>query len=118
MPQYTFICPKCKIRGEVFAHMDDDPACTCVCGADMVRDYQTDLVNVGGRDYHKAIHSDAMAISPTQVAEHKRLFPDIEIDSQCRPVFDNFTKHEDYMKKCGIVKTPQKIKRSGAKRIA
>ena len=84
------------------------------CKKDMALDCR---VAIHG-NYRHPVHSDAMAISPTQVAEHKRLFPDIAIDKQCRPVFDNFTKHEKYMKKCGIVKTPQKIKRSGAKRIA
>ena len=97
---------------------DCDRPQLCICGKDMIRDFGTDLVNAGGKDYRKAIHSDSLAISPDQRVEHERLFPDIKLDKQCRPVFDNFTRHEAYLKKTGFVKEPQKIKRSGAKRIA
>ncbi len=61
-------------------------------------------------NYKHPIHSDAMAISPDQRAEHEKLFPNIKLDPQCRPIFENFVDHEAYMKKCGIVKTPKKIK--------
>ena len=112
MAVHRFVCDKCKvfIEDTTTKGVHKCPKCK----QDMSLDCR---VAIHG-NYRTPVHSDAMAISPTQVAEHKRLFPDIEIDGQCRPVFDNFTKHEDYMKKCGIVKTPQKIKRSGAKRIA
>lgn len=76
------------------------------CGEDMALDCR---IAIHG-NYRTPIHSDSMAISPTQRAEHERLFPDIRLDDQCRPTFDNFTKHKNYMRKCGIVKHSQKIK--------
>lgn len=112
MTTHRFVCNKCKVFVEDTTTKGTHKCPKC--SIDMALDCR---VAIHG-NYLIPIHSDAMAISPTQVDEHKRLFPDIEIDSQCRPVFDNFTKHEAYLKKCNIVKTPQKIKRSGAKRIA
>lgn len=68
-------------------------------------------------NYQRPIHSDALAISPTQRAEHERLFPNIRLDKMCRPIFEKFTDHEAYLEKCGIVKHAQKIKPKG-KQIA
>lgn len=59
---------------------------------------------VHGDSYHKAIHSDALAIHPDQRKEHERLYPDIKIDSKNRPVFDNFQKHDAYLEATGHVK--------------
>jgi hypothetical protein len=91
----------------------------CTCGAVMNRDFKAEgiLVGSGRRSYHKPIVSDSMAVSMDQIAEHKRLFPDVQITSEGQPVFDNFADHEKYMKKCNIVKNPQKKRRRG-KRIA
>ena len=70
-----------------------------------------------GRLYSKPIHSDSLAISPTQVAEHKRLFPNIEIDSEGRPVFDNYKDHDAYLEATGFAKSPQKIRHKFQKKI-
>lgn len=69
--------------------------------------------NINGAPYSKPLHSDALGIQPDQVAEHREKFPNIEIDSQNRPVFNNTSEHQDYMDKCGIVKHKQKIKPKG-----
>jgi len=112
MATHRFVCDPCKIFIEdtTTKGIHKCPK----CGISMAMDCK---IAIHG-NYRTPIHSDSMAISPTQVDEHKRLFPNIEIDSECRPVFDNFTKHEAYLKETGFVKHPQKIKRSGAKRIA
>ena len=117
MAIYTFKCPRCQQRKEVMKSMKDlqGESC-CNCNIDMVRDFQADLPHAA-KDYSRPIHSDALAISPTQITEHKQRFPNIELDGACRPVFDNFANHEAYMKKCGIMKHPQKTKPKG-KRIA
>lgn len=83
-----------------------------ICEEDMALDCK---IAIHG-NYRIPIHSDSMAISPDQRAEHERLFPNTRLDNQCRPIFENFKQHENYMKKCGIVKAPQKIKNKG-KRI-
>lgn len=61
-------------------------------------------------NYKHPVHSDALAINPDQRAEHEQLFPDIRLDGQCRPIFDNFRDHENYLKKTGFVKHRKKIK--------
>ncbi len=66
-------------------------------------------------NYSHPIHSDALAVTPDQRAEHERLFPEIRLDGQNRPIFDNYTRHEAYLKKTGFVKETQKIKPKGKK---
>jgi len=90
--------------------------CTC-CNVKMNRNLQVDLPFVSGGDYKKPIHSDALAISPSQRAEHERTFPNVKLDKECRPVFDNFQTHDKYLKKTGFRKERQKTKPRG-KRIA
>jgi len=68
---------------------------------------------IKGAPYSKPIHSDALGMQPDQVAEHRKQFPNIEIDAQNRPVFENMPQHDAYMEKCGIVKHKQKVKPKG-----
>ena len=119
MPVYSFQCPECDAKDERVRVMKNaDKKCMCTCGARMVRDFAADLPFASGGDYgSRAIHSDSLAINPSQRAEHEKLFPNIKLDSQCRPVFDNFSSHEKYLKKCNLVKERKKIKPKG-KRIA
>lgn len=96
-----------------------DPVYCGYCKIQMNRDFRAEgvLVGAGKRSYHKPIVSSSMAINPCQAEEHKRMFPDIKLAEDCMPVFDNFSDHEKYMKKCNIVKEPQRRKKKG-KRIA
>ena len=121
MPQYCYICPKCKIPVKVVKLMADankNEQCPR-CGFMLRRDFKAEgvLVGAGRRSYHRPIVSDSMAMNPEQISEHKRMFPNIEVTSEGQPVFDNFSDHEAYMKKCNIEKMPQRIKKKG-KRIA
>jgi len=86
------------------------------CGCEMQRDYHSERANVGDREYHRPIVSDTLAINPEQIPEHRRKFPDVKVLPDGRPVFDSFRKHEDYLKKSGVVKHPQRIRRR-AKRV-
>ncbi len=116
MPLYSFKCPECEVKTErvrVMSHANK--ACMCTCGARMNRDFATDIPFASG-DYHQgAIHSDSLAISPDQRAEHLQKFPNIKLDSQNRPVFDNFQKHQTYLDKCNLVKERKKIKPKGVR---
>lgn len=87
----------------------------CECGEQMVRDYGSERANIGDREYRRPIHSDALAIMPHQVAEHKRRFPDVKLDAECRPIFDSYRKHDAYLKANGYVKRPQRIRSRGKK---
>jgi len=94
-----------------------DKRCMCKCGVKMNRDLQTDIPFASG-DYKRAVHSNSLAISPDQRAEHEQKFPNIKLDSQNRPVFDNFQKHQAYLDKCNIVKERKKVKSRIRKQIA
>ena len=116
MPRYSFKCPKCDRREDVIRHMENaDKVCICKCGVHMNRDFQTDIPFASGDYHHGAIHSDSLAISPDQRAEHSKMFPNIKLDSQNRPVFDNFQNHQAYLDKCNLVKDRKKIKPKGVK---
>jgi len=121
MPRYEYKCPYCNNKEEIIkpmAEVDVMENCS-ICGLILDRNFQAEnvLVGAGRRSYHKPIVSDSMAVAPTQVAEHRRLFPDVKILNDGRPVFDNFSDHEKYLKKCNIEKMPQK-KRKRGKRIS
>ena len=115
MPVYSFRCVNCGHTDERVRSMKNcDKSCVCTeCRHTMSRDIAADTPFVSGGSYHRAIHSDSLAISPTQRAEHERLFPNIKLDSECRPVFDNFREHDAYLKKTGFRKERQKTKRKG-----
>lgn len=119
MPSYSFICPKCENREErIRAMKNAGKKCMCTeCGAKMNRDFAADLPHASG-DYKREIHSDSLAISPDQRAEHEQKFPNIKLDSQNRPVFNNFQDHQAYLDKCNIVKERKKIKSKTRKQIA
>ena len=83
------------------------------CGRDMRWNMK---VAIHG-NYQHPVHSDSLAINPCQRAEHERLFPNIRLDKQDRPIFDNFVNHENYLKKTGFRKLTQRSKKLGRKQI-
>jgi hypothetical protein len=83
----------------------------------MERDFQADLPHAAADTYDKPIISDAMAIPPEQIAEHKATFPDIKITDQGQPIFDNYAKHQDYLDKTGFVKQPGKQVNNSGKTV-
>jgi hypothetical protein len=91
-----------------FRKWPDVPICP-VCFEKMYRDYGS--VQTGGHDYKKPLHSDSLAIAPSQVEEHKQKFPGVELDNQCRPVFHNVSEHDAYMNAIGVYKAPQRTRR-------
>lgn len=99
-------CPKCGVLMEEIRIEDefvsvDSPG---VSGG---------TLQIMGSPYKRPIHSDALGIQPDQVEEHRRLFPDIELDDKNRPVFTHTRRHQDYMDKCGIVKQTSSNKKRG-----
>lgn len=96
---------------------DADKPWKCFCGKEMQRDFQVEAVRAGGKDYRRAIVSDSLAVSPKQIEQHKKLFPDIKITSEGQPVFDSYKKHQRYLDQCGFIKHPAKRKRKGKKII-
>ena len=70
-------------------------------------------MNINSAPYKTPIHSDALGMQPCDVAEHREKFPDIEIDSENRPVFTNMKQHDSYMEKIGVVKVTQRVRAGG-----
>lgn len=120
MPTYKFFCPKCKDVKEKFCSITNRPKPPYCeeCELDMKMAFAHGGTKIkDGGTYGKTKYSDALAIMPSQVEEHKKLFPDVKLDSQCRPGFSNYKQHDKYLEKIGAEKVTQKIKRKG-KRIA
>lgn len=69
-----------------------------------------------GDSYSKPIVSDSLAISPDQIAEHGKHFPDVGLTSEGQPIFENYKQHDNYLRKTGFIKNRQKLKPKG-KRI-
>ena len=116
MPQYCYICEQCGINFSKFRPMADSDRITLCpeCGNIARRDWTAEHPMVRRtEDYTHPIHSDSLAISPAQVAEHKKMFPNIKIDSECRPVFDNYVEHDKYLEACNVDKKEQRIKPKG-----
>lgn len=111
MAEHKFICGKC---GTVTIDTTTKGIHICPkCKSEMAMDCR---IAIHG-NYQHSVHSDSLAIMPSQVEEHKRLFPNIEIDSEFRPVFDKFTEHQKYLDATGFQKLPQKIRHAGAKKL-
>lgn len=112
MATHRFVCDKCNV------HVEDTSTkgihkCP-KCGEDMYWDLKGLAIH---GNYQHPVHSDSLAIMPSQIKEHKELFPNIELDNECRPIFDNYTEHQKYLDATGFQKLPQKIRRAGAKKL-
>ncbi|MFA5152423.1 MAG: hypothetical protein WC554_07700 [Clostridia bacterium] len=107
MAIHTFICEKCESRVQ--------DAVTTVhkcpnCGNEMYWDLSGANM-FGDGTYSKELVSESMAISSSQVAEHKKLFPNVKLtkkDGCFCPTFGDFKTHDSYLKACGFVKHPQR----------
>ncbi len=71
------------------------------------------VFGINNAPYRKPLHSDALGVQPDQREEHQKLYPDVELDSENRPVFTHANQHDAYMEKAGIRKDVQKTRRPG-----
>lgn len=107
MVEHSFVCDDCMV---LVKDTNTKKVHRCPnCQSEMRWDLN---ISVHG-NYLRPIHSDSLAISPSQRAEHERRFPYIRLDSECRPIFDNFSNHERYLKETGFHKGTQKLKPKG-----
>lgn len=111
MPFYDYLCPTCGWTDEIVKPMSaSNTAETCrQCGAEMERDYSAE-VRASNSDYDNGheIHSDSLCIHPSQIQEHRSRFPDVSLDSACRPVFTSVKQREKYLEARGAVKVPHR----------
>lgn len=113
MPLYAYRCPACGRTEEVIRPMSESgDTLSCSCGEQMDRDMAAENGAVPvGCENAEVFWSDSLAISPEQVAEHRKKFPDVLIDAECRPGFTSHKQREKYLEACGFVKQPAKLKR-------
>jgi DNA-directed RNA polymerase subunit RPC12/RpoP len=120
VPSQKHVMKKCGECGGLYRDNTDIIVYLCpVCSSELLvvsRGLKNDNApEVIGTPYKKPIHSDALALTPANVTEHKEKFPDIEIDDQNRPVFTNTKQHQEYLDKIGARKQVQKTGRSKGK---
>ena len=113
MPFYCFVCDKCSTRSEVIRPMSKSGLpCECEnCLVPMRRDFKAEGVNAGTIEYATPLVSDSLAVNVSQIDDHRKQFPDIEMTREGQPVFTNSKQHDDYLKKTGFVKLPKKRKK-------
>ncbi len=110
---FGFTCRACGAGLE--AVMPQEMHLCTECGGEM---YMNPFSASIQGNYKRPIHSDALAIHPDQRAEHEQLFPNVRLDEQDRPIFDNMHDHQAYLDKCGMVKKTQRIRHKiGTERV-
>jgi len=89
---------------------EDEPICP-ECGSPQYLVYTNR--NYGGCSGDYKLTSASLAISPSQIKAHKKLFPDVEVLPDGQLQFTSFRSHDRYLEKTGHVKLPQKKKTKG-----
>lgn len=105
MPLYEYQCEKCGHVLEIMRGMSEDKpeVLSCdACGGGIAR--RIFSFASGNKEYSKPIISQSLAINPSQAAEHRQHFPDIELKDNQFPVFENYQQHDRYLEKTGFVK--------------
>lgn len=96
---------------------EDDPVCG-KCGAPNYLVYTSRTVNIcSSGDYNFTSHS--LAMNPSQIAAHRKLFPNVEVTPDGCPQFSSVRQHSQYIDKIGMEKVTQKIRKpQNVQRIA
>lgn len=111
MPLHVFICDKCNvsITDNTTKGVHKCPK----CGGDM----RWDLTGIGitKGDYNHV--SDALAIHPSQITEHRQKFPGVDVLPDGRIHFTSVKQHSDYIEKCNIHKPMNRTTTKGISKI-
>lgn len=111
MVTHDFICPGCDTVGH---DTDTKKIHICpLCGEEMFWDLNG--IGIAAGDYYHESHS--LALHPSQIPEHRKLFPSVEVTSDGLPCFTSPKQQEKYAEKSGFYKKRQRQKARG-KRIA
>ncbi len=104
---YCFQCKNCGATEDLVrpvADYDKDAPCS-VCGTPMVRDFQAEHAGVRG-DFKEPIVSDSMAFDAIDLAEHRKRFPNVDIQVEgriARPILRSQGQRRAYLKGRGMV---------------
>lgn len=112
MPAYPYVCDACGEHRDIVKPMaESSREERCTCDAIMRRDLMAGRPRCRKEFYSKELHSDALAVHPEQRAEHQKLYPDVPLDRQCRPVLSSYVQAERYYEKRGVHKPMQRRRR-------
>lgn len=107
---WTFVCETCNRVLEADAPPGLEK--TRCCDKYMQRVYPNHKqFHIVGAPYLHTRYSDSMAVSMSQIEEHKQMHPDVKIDVQGRPGFDTVRQEDRYMDAVGMIKVPQRIRK-------
>jgi len=105
VPTYCYTCDECGVATEKVLQMSasGNPQ-WCVCGKLLRRNYTAEAAVDSDRPYAKPIISDSLAVSASQVEEHRQKFPYIKIQDDGRPVIESARQHQRYLDDIGFHK--------------
>lgn len=101
---HEFICNNCRVMVE-----DSNTKGVHIC-PECGKDMRWDLHGIGiaPGDYNHV--SESLAISPSQIPEHRVSFPGVDVLSDGRIHFTSVKQQSNYIEKCGFHKHPKKTK--------
>jgi hypothetical protein len=108
MGLYDFICPGCGYTIE--ATMPKTAHACPKCGVEMNLGNVISDTMGEGRQFATPHFSESLAISPSQVIAHKKMFPDVLVREDGAIGFTSVGQQDKYLKTCGFEKKPQKIR--------
>lgn len=106
MPTYCYQCDRCGDvaveRRSIKRRNRSRPCDTNHCPGTMHRAVKHELVNNDSTDYNHPVLSDAMGVSPDQVSEHRRRFPNVPIMDDGRVIVRNHAEGRRIRKALGF----------------
>jgi len=101
---FSMVCSVCSVETTRWSDMSNFTKCDC--GGVLHKKYGAAKSD---GDFHHV--SESLGIHPSQVAEHKRLYPDVGIrDNGVIDYHGSVRGYDKYLNARGMVKHPQKIK--------
>lgn len=108
---HKFCCDKCGI--EV---IDTNTKCTHYCPkCNSAMRWDLKGIGIANGDYYHV--SDSLAIHPDDIPQHRKMFPNIEVKPDGRPVFTSVKQQEKYANRCGFYKKKQRNRKRGVRII-
>jgi hypothetical protein len=103
-----YMCPDFDSSGRIILVQ-------CDCGGVIEAGFLPDNIFIadimgGGRQFESTHWSEAMAISPSQIEAHKKLWPDVPVRPDGVVGFNSVQQQDKYMQDTGFVKHPQKLR--------
>ena len=104
MPVYLYKCLQCnELHSDIRQSRARNRAIKCECGGLAKRAISMEIPGDIELNYRHPVLSDAMGVSPGQVQEHRRRFPDIPITDDGRVICESHNKRKRILKELDFV---------------